>query len=51
MEVYYEHNKKQISFLVGILLPYPQRLFFNWSSIFNFLCYCFYSIKSRYLFD
>ena len=34
MEVYYEHNKKQISFLVGILLPYPHCLFYIWCSFF-----------------
>ena len=34
MEVYYEHNKKQISFLVGILLPYPHCLFYIWRSFF-----------------
>ncbi len=33
MEVYYEYNKKQISFLVGILLPDPQCLFYYWNTI------------------
>nr|QID21797.1 hypothetical protein pSFE199_00089 [Escherichia coli]QID21925.1 hypothetical protein pSFE059_00083 [Escherichia coli]WEG96112.1 hypothetical protein ODIPHBHE_00072 [Escherichia coli] len=34
MGVHYEYNKKQISFLVGILLSYSQHLLYIWHSFF-----------------
>ncbi|CTB51065.1 Uncharacterised protein [Shigella sonnei] len=37
MEVYYEQNKKQISFLVGILPLGPQRLFLIRNTVFTFI--------------
>lgn len=37
MGVHYEYNKKQISFLVGILPLGPQRLFLIRNTVFTFI--------------
>ncbi len=39
MGVYYEYNKKQISFLVAILLPCSQCVFHIWHTMLIILCF------------